>query len=223
MPPRKPKTYKKKRSYRRKSKWNATMGSPNNPLATKILSKQVYVDTQTLQPTTAVAGVRVYSLNGLYDPDITGTGHQPRGFDQLASLYNHYVVIGAKVSCSFTNSDSVNPQIVGLAIRASSNAEADWNDYVEQGHCQYRMISDAGGSRDTTTLGISGSPAKYLGRSKVMSDPALKGDASANPTEQFYLHVFGAAVDGADSQGIRTILKIEYASIFIEPKDLVQS
>ena len=37
-------------------------------------------------------------LNGLYDPLITGTGHQPRGFDQVCPvLYASYNVTGCKV------------------------------------------------------------------------------------------------------------------------------
>ena len=37
-------------------------------------------------------------MNGLFDPDITGFGHQPMGFDQLCpTLYQSYVVTGCKM------------------------------------------------------------------------------------------------------------------------------
>jgi len=38
-----------------------------------------------------------YSLNSLFDPEITGTGHQPLGFDQYSTLYQQYRVNAAKI------------------------------------------------------------------------------------------------------------------------------
>lgn len=35
---------------------------------------------------------QIFRLNSLYDPDETGVGHQPYGFDQLALLYRRYKV-----------------------------------------------------------------------------------------------------------------------------------
>lgn len=53
-----------------------------------------YSETYTL--TTGVAGVvgtvQNMSLNSAYDPNQSGTGHQPYGFDQLAAFYNKYIV-----------------------------------------------------------------------------------------------------------------------------------
>ena len=36
------------------------------------------------------------------DPNHTGVGHQPLYFDQLMTIYNHYIVIGAKITVKFT-------------------------------------------------------------------------------------------------------------------------
>jgi hypothetical protein len=47
----------------------------------------------------------VYSFNsnGLHDPDSTGTGHQPLGFDQYAVQYNRYRVLKTDYEVSFGN------------------------------------------------------------------------------------------------------------------------
>ncbi len=44
----------------------------------------------------------VFRLNSLYDPDLTGTGHQPYGFDQFAALYSRYKVDRVHIDVLFT-------------------------------------------------------------------------------------------------------------------------
>jgi len=49
-----------------------------------------YSDYFQLTTTSGAVSTYVFAANGLYDPNITGTGHQPMGFDQLLQFYNHY-------------------------------------------------------------------------------------------------------------------------------------
>lgn len=35
----------------------------------------------------------LFRANGIFDPDVTGTGHQPLYRDQVADLYTNYTVI----------------------------------------------------------------------------------------------------------------------------------
>lgn len=42
-----------------------------------------------------------FAINGLHDPDITGTGHQPRGWDQWKNFYGYYLVRGCKYDITF--------------------------------------------------------------------------------------------------------------------------
>jgi hypothetical protein len=51
-----------------------------------------YVETFQYTLLTTVADQQRMRLNSLYDPNQTGTGQQPYGFDQLATLYNFYRV-----------------------------------------------------------------------------------------------------------------------------------
>ena len=87
--------------------------------------KMHYVETVTL--TTDTAGVfgagTTFRLNSLYDPNLTGTGHQPYGYDQMAALYKRYIVSGVKVHITFTD-PSADGVAVGCMVQASGGAGA---------------------------------------------------------------------------------------------------
>lgn len=46
---------------------------------------------------------QVWAMNSIYDPDVTGTGHQPLMRDLWASQYDYYAVISARYKFSFYN------------------------------------------------------------------------------------------------------------------------
>jgi len=64
------------------------------PFADNYRVRLKYCDKVQLTTTGSVNTAVVYSfrLGSLYDPDYTGTGHQPYMYDQLTAIYNKYVV-----------------------------------------------------------------------------------------------------------------------------------
>uniref|UniRef100_UPI0040478526 hypothetical protein n=1 Tax=Yoonia sp. TaxID=2212373 RepID=UPI0040478526 len=73
-----------------------------------------YHETFSLNP--AIGGVpALYSFrsNGCFDPNFTGVGHQPRGYDQIMAMYSHLAVREAQIEIWFTTSDGA-PVILGI-------------------------------------------------------------------------------------------------------------
>ena len=63
-----------------------------------------YCDMVKLDPTALESGIatqHVFIANSVFDPDSSGIGHQPMGFDEMAQNYNHYVVLGSKITVHF--------------------------------------------------------------------------------------------------------------------------
>ncbi len=85
---RKPKTTRRRapRKYRRR---RTTVQARSNkaPLPNSFYTKLRYTDSLTVQHSFGNAGTYIFRANDCYDPDLTSTGHQPRGFDQFMSLY----------------------------------------------------------------------------------------------------------------------------------------
>lgn len=51
-------------------------------------------------------GIRLFSLNSPFDPDITGVGNQPIGYDQWSAMYARYQCFGSSIMANTINQDS---------------------------------------------------------------------------------------------------------------------
>lgn len=190
-----------------------------SPLQTRLLTRLTYGDDElTLNPAVGSCAGRIFSANGMYDPDITGVGHQPRGFDELMALYDHFTVIGAKITVDFVNTDTSNAMVCGIVTQDNNTLTTDIHDLLERKGFKYRQIGNKNGATaNTCRITQVINPAKFLGRSKALSDPELKGSKVANPGEQafFVPYVFSPA--GADGGNVYLTVKIEYTAILHEP------
>ncbi len=194
----------------------------SSPLPKKIFTKLKYQDIFTINPGIGTPGVQVFSCNGLFDPNITGTGHQPRGFDQLMAMYDHYVVLGSKITVWF--SATLESTLCGVAARDSATVEVDVNEYIEDTVNAYTCMGETGSGAEPKKIVLKNSIRKFLGRSNVMSDSQLKGSSAANPTEQAFYHVYSEALDPAlDLGALHCSAEIEYLVALIEPKQPTQS
>lgn len=204
------------------------MGFPRGILAKTFKQGFRYTDTITLDPTSGGnIAYHTFSANGLYDPDITGVGHQPMGFDQLIGVvYNHYTVIGAKLRATFMsqNSTTTGQAYVGIMqLAGSSPVSTSFNDVAESKHSKLNtMRSMNGGGRTSVVSKISLS--KWLGQ-KVLQEDANAGTSTTNPTEQVYWAVYASSnfAGTTDPAPMRVLIEIEYVAILHEPRQLAGS
>lgn len=222
---RKPKSKKPRKRYRRgvRSGYSrgAVVSKQSSPMKRTFKAGLKYCENSfSLNPSLSGAGSYVFSANGLYDPNITGVGHQPSGFDQLMLMYDHYTVIGARMTCTFVNTDTTYAQQVAIVARDAPTTQADIRASVEAGTCVHAVLSPAGGDRSTQTLVYNLNPNKFLGRSKPLADSTLKGTAGTNPSEQVYFHLMADPGGANDSAVVNCKALIEYTVIFHEPKEV---
>ncbi len=222
------KKYTKKRR-RRRSRIPYTISQRSNSIvADRQIVRMTYVQRTVLDPgVTGVSATNVFSANGLYDVDITGSGTQPLGFDQWMPFYNHYVVLGSKCSVTYTPvaaDGTTGSMISAISLKSSSTTGPTQIDRdLEYQHTVYRMSGSAA-ANNGVMLNKRCSVKRFLGRANPLSDPALKGTISTNPTEQAYFHVTVAPInDGYNLGAVNTCVRIEYIVALIEPKLLPSS
>jgi hypothetical protein len=184
-----------------------------------------YAARVQLNPGAGTVATNVFSANGLYDPDITGAGHQPMGWDELIELYDHGVVKHARIEVQ------LQPQptcVYGVSVVGSTTVPyTDPLGFIESAHTSWQMAdhyySTAGGLR-AITLTQSVDIAKFLGVKDLMDGREFASDNGSNPSEGVFFMVWAAASDGStDPISTNFIVKITYESMMVEPRHLAQS
>lgn len=181
-----------------------------------------YYDYASLTATSGVPATYVLSTNGLYDPDITGTGHQPAGFDQMMLSYNHYTATRAKLYCTFHNTSTATTPTCALSVNASSTPVTNIDQMIEDGAIVTDRLMGANVYGAVRRLNTSCNVGKFGGVPNIRDRPDYQGDVATNPTEQSYFHIQVWGSEAATS--IVTIeFMIEYEAWFTEPRKLSES
>lgn len=183
--------------------------------------KHVYVTIGTLLSTAGSQPTAIYSCNGMYDPDISGAGHQPMYFDQLTAIYNHYTVLSSKITIRARARASGVAAGLGVYINDDATVTpTDFTGRAEHTDSVYKTVGTSGS--EETVIVKRWSAAKNFGPNPL-SDPNLQGTAAANPTEIQNFTMFLTPLDGATSCTIDYLVTIEYDACWQELKDIAPS
>lgn len=164
-----------------------------------------------------VPAVRVFWSNGVYDPDNAVGGHQPRGFDQLISVYDHAVVTKAVMKVYADNNADGTAIVVGVAHRDNATTSVDFRDYLEWGPKKTMLLSESGAGPCAKTMSYTVTPPKFLGYDDPF-ESELKNSVAGNPAEGSFFHLFAYPTNDGDSLPINVVIEIEYHTWFIEHK-----
>lgn len=186
----------------------------------KTLRYQEYV---TLTSTGGTLNSYVFSANGLYDPNITGTGHSPMGFDQMMIFFEHYVVEFARITVNFNNT-ATGCMMAGIRMDPNFTGLSNIQQMLEFGGITFDNFEakNTYGCTKTMKMGCSIGKIQGVSRSALTADVNLRGDVASNPSEQTYFHL--VAWDPNSLTGSFTCdVIIEYDAIFTEPRVATQS
>jgi len=210
-----------KRRAKRSTRTTMVNRNPSVLIAPRYITKLKYAERYSFSaPGSNLAGVQVFNLNSIFDPDRTGVGHQPLGRDQLALLYNRYRVFAVSWQIAFQPS----------ATAAGTLFVACNNDADPMGSYNFSQVKEH--AHVYTKLMASNTPVKFRGR---VSLPRLTGQTTAqykagleyqalmssDPTELMTLVVGGVPLVG--SQTYYFDIQLTYHVECFDPKTLSQS
>jgi hypothetical protein len=167
-----------------------------------------------------------FSANGVYDPNITGTGHQPMGFDTMMAYYEQATVIRSTCTVQAYNNSTTVPARVWLSLAPDTTAITDTTEIVENGLVKHVDLNTTGENR-IGVLSLGCDVAKYFGRPRgrgIVNDPLLYSTAAANPTEQVYYNITSSGIMATSgTYNITFQAFLSYDVVFWEPRKVVTS
>jgi hypothetical protein len=194
--------------------------------------KMLYYEyQQTLTGAAGILDTHYYSANGIFDPDITGTGHQPIGFDQAMLFYEQFVVFrstctvtfysntaGVGVRCGvFLNPDTSNPSIYGIMENGYMASDVVAGTTSANSGVGYHLIKKVSLSCDSVAFFDSKTRKLH-----AMRD-SLSGTAAANPAEQVYFGIFTHNFVSATTYEVFFDVELSYDARFWEPRKVSSS
>ncbi len=181
-----------------------------------VINQQLNLDAIAGTPATFL--VRANDISDPF-PSIGPPDPRPRGVNQLlGTLYDHFVVIGSSIEVTFHNTDTTQGQIVLISQRDSTAVETTMKGYMEDSHSRYEVCSDATAGQSTKTIKMNMNPPKFLGRSKPLADPELKGSLNNTPDEIAFYHIAVGALDlTVNPVPVQCNILVRYIAILFEP------
>lgn len=191
-----------------------------SPFPMQCVRKLRYCMSGTMDPTLSTRTLYQFRANSLYDPDFTGTGHQPYGFDTLDSIYNHYEVLSSVLTVTAIPSsiNSVNAYMtLGVLVTDDSTVTTSVDTIREQANGKFIVLP---GDGTPATVVQKYNRNIMFPRSSDYSTGAL---TSSNPSDEAYFTVYAAPIAGVEPGAINFIATIDFVARFWELKDLGQS
>lgn len=164
----------------------------------------------------------VYHANGIFDPDVTGVGHQPRGHDQYAVLYNDYVVLGSKITINGFSPGNAEPWMLSVQSEESATATtADPEAVVELPGGSFSIKSAFKETRKSVKLAVN--IGSFLNRKRLADDSDLVAAFGASPSTPVFFRIMASPIGAGASASVRLIGWIDYRVMLLNPVKVVES
>lgn len=177
-----------------------------------------YSETIDLDPGAGLFNTWAFSANNPVDLNVTGAGHQPLYWDEMAALYQHYIVLGSKITVRFQNQGVAGSDIIGVGIQLMDNASNSWGGYdqfVENGKGSHGTIGPFGGPSKLILKSFY-SPRKMFGIKDVEDFTNLRALVSAAPAEDAVYVIGATSLSGGDPTGVLCHVVIDLVVKFSE-------
>lgn len=217
---RKRKTYKKRKMVPKpKVTVNRTLAVLGKGFPKKMMMTHKYTENATMVSTTGSLASFIFSCNGLYDPNITGTGHQPHYFDQMTALYNHYTVIGSRIKAKFILPNSTAVPL-STTVYIGDDTTVPYNFVIQAAENSLAKHCVATSQQSKPLSCTKSWSAKKMFGGNPMSKAELSGTSSSNPAEQSYYIFLCQPTDGFSTQTVYLDVEIQYIVLWTELKDI---
>lgn len=182
---------------------------------TKLTYHNTYATTGCTSSTDISTVMRTFRGNSVYDPDQSGIGNQPTGYDQWTAFYTQYNVLASKIKVSAiaTTTDASNPCRDFLAqfilLPSNETVPTVTNPDVLADY-PYAVQKFANFSKNMAVLRRYMSTAEFVGLppADISGDPDYSAGYTSNPINQWYW-VIGGCLASSNGQSVDITYKVK--------------
>ena len=216
-----------RRSKKTRGKMSSRIqGIPNGFPPTRT-AHLIYNDVIQFTSSTGLLNSHLFRCNSIYDPDYTGTGHQPFLSDTWAGMYNHVTVKGARIKVRWMNGAGETaidvPAYVGVYLGDGTTVPySSASTFIESQKGDVKLIK-SDGSYPTTSCNFS--LKKFYNIDDVKDNYYRFGHSTSTPTppsDVAYFIVWLQAV-GSHTATLTADITISYIVEYSEPRDVASS
>jgi hypothetical protein len=185
-----------------------------------------YVSWKQQAGTSGVLTTQYVACFNITDPDATGVGHQPLGYDQWAEFYNLYLALKSKLTVEFSLTASItSPVVVGINVtRTPSTTFTTFEEFIENGDGVHALLSPSIDGPVVRTLHLDASLKRLFNLRNPRDEQSKYGAAFGSaPSNGMYFCIWTMALDQATTAGVSMLYSIDYDVSVSEPKNLTQS
>lgn len=186
-----------------------------------IITKLRYCDFHQYSSTSGSLSKKAFAANGLYDPDIDNVGHQPLFFDNYASIYNNYVVLGSKITVTFTSRTVDKSWTVGILGDDTGTTSSTSTTLMETSNSVWTIhgTSHAG----PTQLFLTYEPLGDIGIDAIDDGDLNQTQVTQNPLQLWTFSTWAEPIDKSSTATCDATIEIEYTVKFNELKSQTQN
>jgi len=167
---------------------------------------------------TAASGTLLVAGNSAYDPDKTGAGHQPLGYDQFSLLYTRYRVHGSQILLTLLRAD--NQCVISMTPTIDSTVPATVNDSLESPYNKRMVISSSVFKMSTNSSMMT---KKLWGFTNIEQDDLFSTLTNNDPTRIWYWKIQAQSWDGSSTTSLWIEARITYDIEFFGRINFTQS
>lgn len=168
-----------------------------------------YVSYLRVNPGVLTGTDTVFSLNGVFDPEVSGTGHQPREYDVWAALYGKYRVMRVLVRGEVRQRASHG---IEVSLIPTNSATAMTSTQIPQELPRAVHCGTTGSNQPVVHFRQVFKPNEILGMTmrQYLDNEDTAAAVGSNPGEQPYLHLWAQQLDSATVLDCEYYLELEY-------------
>lgn len=199
---------------RRRNRGTTRVKSGIVPDRKRVTMRYYFTLTQDIS---SLHSAHVFHANGIFDPDVSGVGHQPRGHDQYGVLYDDYVVLGSKITINGFSPGNAEPWLLAVSAEESATGTSIIpEDVVELPGGRFSFKSAYKETHKNIKSSVS--VAKFLNRSGGLQDDSdLVAAFGSSPTTPIYWRIVSIPVGAGASATVKLIGWIDYRVMLLNP------